>query len=295
MKMSIERKKRLYGLLFVSPFIIGTLVFFLYPLVQSLVFSVHRITSVVDLDEMEYIGLAHYLEAFTIDIEFVPTFIGVVTDTLVNTPIIVVFSLILAVMLNKKIRFRGFFRTVYFLPFLLGSGMILNQLLGMGVDAKSMDIMRGILLPDEIRQVIGPSVTLVLSTFLNRITLLLWRSGVQILLFLSGLQGISPSLYEAARCDSATEWEMFWLITIPMLSPVILLNLVYTIIDSFNDVRNVMVQYFIRNAFVLQKFDYASALSWLYFLFVFAIILAVFLVMRKHVFYASEREVTNRI
>lgn len=295
MVKSIEKKKKLYGLLFVSPFIIGTIVFFIGPLVQSLVFSFNKITNIVNLGEMTFIGFGNYLEAFTMDISFIPIFIQVVRDTLIGTPITVVFSLIIAVMLNKKIRFRGFFRTIYFLPFLLGSGMILSLLLQMGVDEKSMDVMRGILLPDEIRNVLGPSTTLFLSEFLNRITFILWRSGVQILLFLSGLQGISISLYESARCDGATEWEMFWLITIPMISPVILLNLVYTIIDYFSDVTNVMVQYFIKNAFQLQRFDYASALSWIYFMFVFVLILLVFLFMRKYVFYASEKESYNKI
>lgn len=292
---SIEKKKKLYGLLFVSPFIIGTIVFFVGPLVQSLIFSFNKITNIVNLGEMQFIGFGNYLEAFTIDISFIPIFIQVVRDTLIGTPITVVFSLIIAVMLNKKIRFRGFFRTVYFLPFLLGSGMILSLLLQMGVDEKSMDVMRGVLLPDEIRNILGPSVTLFLSEFLNRITFILWRSGVQILLFLSGLQGISTSLYESARCDGATEWEMFWLITIPMISPVILLNLVYTIIDYFGDVTNVMVQYFVKNAFQLQRFDYASALSWIYFLFVFVLILLVFLFMRRYIFYASEKESYNKI
>lgn len=136
---------------------------------------------------------------------------------------------------------RGFFRTAFFIPVLLGSGYVMKQLLGLGVDG--MTVTAGITVPRLIADLLGASMTELLQGFLDRITVVLWKSGVQIVLFLAGLQGIPGSLYEAAHVDGATEWEMFWKITLPMISPVILMNVVYTIVSFFTDGTNITVKW----------------------------------------------------
>ena len=177
---------------------------------------------------------------------------------------------------------RGFFRTAFFIPVLLGTGYIMKQLLGMGVDG--MTVTTGILVPKLIADLLGPSITEVVQGFLDRITVVLWKSGVQIVLFLAGLQGISGSLYEAARVDGATEWEMFWKITLPMISPVIMMNVVYTIVSFFTDTTNPLVDYIYKMNFTNQQFEYAAAMSWLYFIFALVLCLGSILLMRRHIY-----------
>ena len=118
-----------------------------------------------------------------------------------------------------------------------------------------------------------------LSDFLSSITYIMWHSGVQIIIFLVGIQKIPISLYESARVDSATEWEMFWKITLPMISPVILLNIVYTIIASFSD-NSPLVSWIMYQGITLSEFEYASAMGWSFFAFVVAVIGVVFVLMR---------------
>jgi ABC-type sugar transport system permease subunit len=203
---------------------------------------------------------------------------------LVNVPLIVVFALIFAIILNKNMPLKGFFRVVFFLPFLLGAGYILEALLGQGVNEQSMRVARGIMFPEEIVLYLGPRVYTAIAGFLDRITIVLWRLGVQVLLFLSGLQGISPFLYESAKVDGATEWEMFWKITLPMISPVVVLNIVYSMIDSFVDIGNPVLKYINERAFTNLQFDYAAALSWIYSILILALLGVVFAISRLFVY-----------
>lgn len=155
---------------------------------------------------------------------------------------------------------RGFFRTVFFLPVLLGTGYIMQQLLGTGagdVVTNSVDgIVTGVLM-----KAIGATFAGYVQIFLSTITVVLWKSGVQIILFLAGLQGIGASLYEAARCDGATEWENFWKITLPIVSPIILLNFVYSMIDSLQ--IQVMQSFQTLTMLFLTRHSLISVLQWL--------------------------------
>lgn len=280
-KLSSEAQRKIHGYVFISPFILGFLLFFLSPLIRSIQLSFSNITQVIGLGELKNAGFSHYINAFVSDIEFVPIFLDVVQDTLIQTPLILVFSLIIAIMLNKKIRFKGFFRVLFFLPFLLGTGYVIQQLLELGLDQMAVSKAKEILMPAQLESVVGSTVVGVLEGFLSRITVVLWKCGVQIVVFLTGLQSISPSLYESARCDSATEWDIFWKITLPMMTPIIFLNMVYTIIDMFNDSNNPMVNYFIDTAFQKNQIPYASALSWIYFSFIAVLLAIVFALMGR--------------
>lgn len=283
-----DQRRVLEAYVFYAPFIVGCVIFFLFPIFMSIRVSLSDITRFAGF-KMELIGFAHYVRAFVWDINFIPLFINVVRYTLINSPLIVIFALIFAVLLNKKIRGRGFFRTVFFIPFLLGQGYIMQEILGQGVDQQSMQVARGILFPQEIVWYLGPAVYGAINGFLTRITIVLWRLGVQVLLFLSGLQGISPSLYESARVDGATEWECFWKITLPMVSPVILLSIVYTFIDSFTDINNPIQTYMYERAFRLSDFEYAAAMSWIYCAFVLLVLGVVFLFMKRFVYEAGRK------
>ena len=279
--MGIDRRRSLEAYIFLIPWLIGISVFFAYPIFTSVRLSFSKIVSFKGLIT-EWIGLTNYEYIFFYDINFVPIFLQVVTDTLLNTPLCMVFSLIIAIFINRKMVGRGFFRTAFFIPVLLGSGYIMKQLLGMGVDGTT--ITTGIMVPRLIAELLGPGITEVVQGFLDRITVVLWKSGVQIVLFLAGLQGISGSLYEAAKVDGATEWEMFWKITLPMISPVIMMNIVYTIVSFFTDTTNPLVDYIYKMNFTNQQFEYAAAMSWVYFIFALILCLTSILLMRRHVY-----------
>ena len=280
-RLGIDRRRSLEAYIFLIPWLIGVCLFFAYPIFVSVRLAFSDIVEFKGL-KTSWVGFENFRYIFFYDINFVPTFLKVVTDTLLNTPLCMVFSLIIAIFINRKMVGRGFFRTAFFIPVLLGTGYIMKQLLGMGVDG--MTVTTGILVPKLIADLLGPSITEVVQGFLDRITVVLWKSGVQIVLFLAGLQGISGSLYEAARVDGATEWEMFWKITLPMISPVIMMNVVYTIVAFFTDTTNPLVDYIYKMNFTNQQFEYAAAMSWLYFIFALVLCLGSILMMRRHIY-----------
>ena len=276
--------ENLHGYTFVLPYVIGLAVFFVFPLIFSLRISFGNYSIARGGYKITPVGFTNYIDVFMKEIVFTQVFAQVVSDTFINTPLIVVFSLILAVMLNRKMMLRGMFRTIFFLPFLLGSGHIMRQLLGMNVGSQAMSVARGIILPWQVQQYIGAAATKAAELFLDRITLLLWRSGVPIVLFLSGLQNIPVSLYEAAIMDGTTEWEKFWKITVPMISPVMLLVMVYVVIDSFSDQSNPMVELFYQRAFIKLEYSISAAMSWVYFLFILLVTGLIFLAMRRFIY-----------
>ena len=243
-KNETHRRNTREAYMFITPLIIGTAVFFIFPLFFSIYISLGEFQLRQGGNQFEFLGFQNYLDAFLTDKDFTPTFLSVITDSLLNIPLIVVFSLIIAILLNKKFKGKGFFRTLFFLPFLLGTGYVMRQLLGMDVGQEAMNMARGIILPDEVQKYLGTFVSGLADGFLSRITMVFWKSGVPIILFLSGLQSINKSLYESASVDGATEWEMMWKITIPMISQVTLLVVVYTVIESFSDPSNKMVDFF---------------------------------------------------
>lgn len=281
--MSFSRRKALTGYIFVGPWLLVGLAMLVYPFVFSLMLSFSELKN-MDFSQMVFAGLENYKKAFVTDINFLPYFWDTVSDTLINLPMIIITSLLLAIMVSRDIEGQGFFRSMFFLPVLLGTGFVMNQLLGQGVDESSMDVARGILMPDIVREYLGPEITEVIGEFFSRITMVLWKSGVQIIITLAGIQGISVSLYEAARVDGATEWEMFWKITLPMITPVLLLSTVYTIVASTVEDSKV-VNYIVDTAFqgTSVQFEYSAAMGWIYFIFILALVGVVFAIMKPFV------------
>ena len=264
---------------FRSPmWLVGAAVFFLYPLFYSLRLSFGVIENPAT-QKVVFAGFENFRVAFMEDARFFPMLLSIAKDTLINTPLIVVFALFIATLLSKDIRGKGLFRSVFFLPVILGTGFVMQQLLGVQMNADAVEVARGILLPEKVVRFLNPGVTQVILEFLSRVTLVLWKSGVQIIIFLAGLQAIPRSFYEAARVDAATEWECFWFISLPMMAPTLLLGAVYTIVAGFLDTSNEMLGYIHELGFQWSQFEYASAVSWLYFLFVILVLAALFLLL----------------
>lgn len=289
MRISYEKRKRLNGYLFTAPFAVGTVVFFLYPLIMSIVLAFTNFKGAAEFNNLVWVGVENFRSIFVTDVHFIPNFKDSVVDTLINTPLIILVSLILAICINKKIRARGIFRLIFFLPFVLGSGMIYQTLMYTQSASKDFVMLNGISVPELFSKYFGPSMMNLITAFLQRSTTVFWKSGLQILLFLSALQSVSPSIYEAAYCDGASEWKNFWFITLPMLTPTILVNTIYTMIDSFSDINNTMMTYFNKVAFDQNNKSYASAMIWIYLAFIMVVVLIVTVIINRFVFYNTSK------
>lgn len=285
--MKMRTRTTLEGIMFISPWIVGVLLFFLYPILVSLRLSFSHLDNVAGL-QMTFNGLENYRYLIERDTNYIANFVSSVRSTVINTPITLVFSLIIAMLINRDIKGRGFFRTVFFIPVLLGTGYIMQQLLGTGVGDVVTNSVDGIV-TGVLMKAIGPTFAGYVQIFLSTITVVLWKSGVQIILFLAGLQGIGASLYEAARCDGATEWENFWKITLPIVSPIILLNFVYSMIDQFTDSSNAIISNINHAILKAQLLDRGAAMAWMYFAFTMVVCGIVLIIMRRLTFNIGER------
>ncbi|MBE6788402.1 MAG: sugar ABC transporter permease [Ruminococcaceae bacterium] len=281
---NLKRKENMNGYLFVLPWILGAALFFVFPIYRSLEMSFSNITNYTDY-AVEWAGLEHYAHALTGDAGYIERYFQSVTSLIETVPFINVFSLIIAVMLNRKFKGRAVFRAIFFLPVVLGSGFAMYSLMNQGVNAEAMEAAKEVLIPREVAIYLGAELTEAVSTFLDLISNILWKSGVPIVIYLAGLQGVPSTLYEAARVDAASEWEMFWLITLPMITPMMLLNFVFTVIDSFSDSRNWMLRYINITSFdsEIPQYEYSAAMAWLFFVFIIILVAIIFLVMRPFV------------
>ena len=276
--LTFERRKKWTGYIFLAPWLIGGIVLLVYPLLFSFALSFSELQNFTTYS-MEWVGLENYRRAFLEDVDYITCITWLFRQLFYNMPLIVIFSLLMAILVSRDIRGKGFFRSVFFLPVLIGTGYVMQQLENMGVNSSAMDVARQLILTPQVQMYLPPEMFQWLSDFLSSITYIMWHSGVQIIIFLVGIQKIPISLYESARVDSATEWEMFWKITLPMISPVILLNIVYTIIASFSD-NSPLVSWIMYQGITLSEFEYASAMGWSFFAFVLAVIGVVFVLMR---------------
>lgn len=284
-KKKLKMGKTAEAYIFLIPFLIGAAVFLIYPLFTTVKLSFGELSggSNFDLKWREFSDFfGNYTKALLVDTTFVPVLLKEIKTMLIRTPLIMAFSLILAICISRKIKLQGFFRFAFFLPFLLGTGNVLQQMLNVGVDSQVLSLESVTIIPPHILSYLGDNVVEVVNLFFSNVVLVLWNSGVQILLFMSGIQSIPQSLYESASVDGATEWEKFWKITLPMVVPIILLNLVYTITESFTSTTNAMLIYIKTRAFSNNSdFEFASAASLLYMLVVLVFIGVAFLILGK--------------
>lgn len=286
-RLSLSGRAAIQGYMFIAPWFLGFLVFMAWPLLDSFRLSFARVTEMVGV-EVTYVGFSNYVEALVVDTNFVSTLLGTFLRNLIDVPFILIFSLLVALLVNKRMPGHQVFKVLLFLPVVIGSGILVKELYTKGMSA--LPVLSRIDIPGITAAYAGPIIASQVAEFMNRVVFVLWRTGVQILILIAGLQGISRSLYEAARCDGATDWESFWKITLPMLSPVILVNVIYTIVDSFTDVFNEVLFYIKQVAFGSDfRIGYGAALGWMYFLVIFILVLAVLRWTKGMVFYAGER------
>ncbi len=293
---NLKRRENMLGALFCIPWLIGFLAFFVYPMFYSLTLSVSELTSSVKMTT-RFIGFGNYVNAFINDVHFLPYLAEALKDVALNTPIIVAFSLFIAVLLNRKLRLRGLYRAAFLMPIILGAGAVMKALqgsssyitLGSGASLASMAnetvSVQELDISGRMLYFLGPTLGEYVQLGLNQISNALWQSGIQIIIFLGALQSIPESYYEAAYCDGATGWEKFWKITLPIMTPNLLLASVYTVIDSMASGNNKLITYTINTFYTLFIPTFASAMGWLYFICIALVIGAIFLLFRKSTFY----------
>ena len=304
---SLDRRKARAGWFFVLPFIIGFAIIYLPMVYESIMLSFHKIVQGSGTGyNTEFVGWTNYVNALTDDADFVKTLVSGLKKLAFDIPAILIFSLFMAVMLNQKAAGRGAFRAIFFIPVILSTGIMESIAAGdimgeymedsSGIDDGSGQSAANQLVSTMDMQVlfanmkVGEGLIEYVTSAINNIYDIVNRAGVQMLIFLAGLQSISPAIYESCKIDGATAWETFWKITFPMISPMILVNGVYTIIDSFTTESNPVMQY-INLVYAADGGNVlSSAMAWIYFLIVMLIVAAIAGILSMFVFYNRKND-----
>lgn len=294
-KKTLAFKNAVAGYLFIAPFILGFILFMVVPLGQSLMMTFNE----VDLGDggfiMKWIGIKNYKDAFTVDPEFVPFLLRELGTMCLNTPATLIFSFFIALLLNQTFKGRGAVRAIFFLPVILSSGVIVgieynNALLqdmkevisNSSNDTSVTGVLESILVTSDSSPI--SMMFYYVFEIINKVYDIAIASGIQIIMFLSALQTISPSMFEAAKIEGCTAWESFWKITFPMVSSMILVNVVYTVIDFFLKTDNQVMTKISEEVGKL-NYGFSSAMAWVYFLCVIVILGIVSLIISKRVYY----------
>ncbi len=287
----LAKKEAITGLIFVTPWIIGALIFLVYTMGSSFWYSLHNIRITPKGKIFNFVGIGNYTQILTLDVDFPTQLLEYMVSTILSVPIIVVFALIIAMLLNGKIKFKGFFRLIFFLPVIVVSGPVMGMLSEQGAASISTIDTQAIF--NTLYQFMPWGMAEGITELFGSMIMVLWYSGVQILIFLSALQKIDSAMYEAAQIDGGSGWECFWKITLPTIKPMILLNVVYTVVFISGNEQNSIINLIQNSMFSGTKekgYGYASAMAWLYSLVVVLIVVlfAVLLMARKDVY---ERQV----
>ncbi|UVI30186.1 carbohydrate ABC transporter permease [Paenibacillus spongiae] len=273
--VSALRLRNMETLLFVGPWLLGFLFFMAFPLFFSMYMSFHKVTVLPYRFKYEFNGVNYYREILFGSSELYDKLIPFFQEIVIMVPVILVFSLFIAIMLNQNFPGRALFRVVFFLPIIFTSGYILTEFVNQGEG--TLGFLDRFSLGQYLNQFLGDSSwAKPVQDVLNRFVLVLWYSGVQILNFLAGRQTISKSAYESARIDGASPWEVFWKITLPAMSPYILLNLIYTVVDMFTFPYNPVIELINTG-----NYGYNSALAWIYFIIIVSFLSTVLLLYNR--------------
>lgn len=294
-RLSLGQKREFAGYLFILPWLAGFVSLLLVPLAQSVVFSMSRIQVVGGGYTLQNVGWENYGYLFTAH----PTFLRVASESvgnmLANVPLILTFSVFAALLVRARFRGRVLARIIFFLPVIISSGVVLKlqaqdwmkdlvrsslEMEETGTALRSFAL-QGYLLESGLQK----ELVLYITGAVDRINEIIGRSGVQILLALAGLQSIPDSFYEAARMEGATGWEIFWKITFPIIGPVLFASAVYTIIDSFTAFDNRTMEMVRVTAFGQSQYGLSAAMAWIYFLMVAGVLLLLFGLAAKKLYY----------
>ena len=285
---SIESRHSRNGFLFILPWLIGVCLFFLKPLVQTIAFSFSKVS--VDLGgfKSKFVGLENYRYALYGSPEYLNNLMDSLSEFAYQIPIILILSFIIAVVLNSKFKGRSFFRSLYFIPVIIINSVVM-QFLGNSSSVEELSgaaqsAYLGGLIDFEglfLQMGIPAETTNLIFGYVNQIFDLVWQCGVQIVLFISGLQSIPEQLYEVSKVEGASKWEEFWYITVPMLGNSIVLVVIYTVVEFCVSQNNKVITQAYKVLLDQQIYDISSAMLWLYFAVIGSITAVLFIVFYR--------------
>lgn len=299
--ISLEQKRIRWGYIFALPFAVGFVLFFLSPLILYVILGFSKLSLTNQGMQLNPVGLENFRQVLFVRVGYFEQVLKSLGELLLTSPAIVLYSLFVATLLNQEFKGRGAVRAIFFLPVIMASGIAAvsnnDSLMGHAIHALSGDVsltgdgdntsmVKGLM--DLLGASFSPQMFSFVSNLVGKIYTITMSSGVQILIFLAGLQGISPSLYEASSIEGATSWENFWKITLPMISPVVLVNSVYTIVDQLGGASNAVIMDMYDTALKQNQFGFSSAMGLIYFSLIFIVVGFVIFIMSKFVYYRSE-------
>lgn len=276
-KSLLSKRRESGGYIFIFPWFVGALIFFIYPFIQSIYFAFCDLSFSEDGLVKKFIGLENFRVVFFENPQVFQKLVDSVVQMLTELVLIITLSFFLSIILNQNFHGKTVARAIFALPLIVSSGVLLSIFKG-SVFSQSQDA----LAEATIFQASGVQTMLVsaglsqglINTvvgWVNSLVDMLWKSGVQLIVFLSGIQSIPPSYYEVCDIEGATAWQRFWRVTFPILMPFCFLNIIYTIIDSFtyqgNPVMSQIMLYF-RNL----QYAFSNALALAYFVVIIIVI-----------------------
>jgi ABC-type sugar transport system permease subunit len=255
--------------------IIGFLVFVLYPFLSSIVYGLSNVRILGTGIDVDFHWFTNYRNIFQIEegFEFTEALVDFLKDLAFQVPIIIVFSVLIAVLLNQPIKGRGIFRSIFFLPVIIASGPVINELVSQGAGGANIFESYGFIA--VIESTLNPALAEPIVNIFSEIIIIFWFSGVQILIFLAGLQKVDGQIYEAARVDGAGPWESFWKITLPSLSNLVFVNIIYTVVLLSTFSENPVIVSIRSNMSSTREgsgYGMATAMAWVYFLVIMIIL-----------------------
>lgn len=279
---TLQRRQNRMGYLFMAPWMIGFMFLTMIPFLMTIYLSFTEVRQDIRGFQISFVGIENYRQSLFVNTEFTPALIEFLKMILPYTVVVVVMSFLLSMLLNRIVRGKMLFRTIYFLPVIVLSGPVMYQLMNLDPEVEGrVNTLYDVFLLHVIESYSVKAVEILVKIFEN-LSIMLWFTGIPIVLFINGLQKINPSLYEAARIDSATDWQMLWKITMPIIKPTVLVVTIYTVVqlgamDTINPVLTMIKE---RTANTSGGFGYAATLSWMYSLIVLMLIGCVFLLLK---------------
>lgn len=284
------------GWLFVSVWVIGFFIFTIYPIFRTIKMSFESVIISGEGLVTRFVGTDNYRNTFLADVNFIKALIQYIGGIVLEVPIAIVFSLLIALVLSKDIRGKGLARTVFFLPVIIISGPVMEKFTDMGLMA--IQGTENSMVIENMLMLLPQTLSTLLSALIDSFVMILWFCGVQILLFLSAIQKMDKSMYEAAHIDGASVWESFWLVTLPNLRNMIVINIIYTIVTISTFDTNELIMIIQGNMFdVTLGLGYAAAQAWVYF-FTLLLVIGLFMLLygpRNANIYGSSRAVKKQM
>lgn len=283
----LHRRRLLEFLMFILPWVAGFIAFQAYPLLQSLYISFATLNFQASGVQWLWVGLLNYQNALTVDVNFVPYLVQAILGVIIEMPLVICFALGAATLLKQGLFGTTFFRALFFLPVVIGSSAVMSNLLNTG--GIPVIISGGVF--DALFRIVGPTIGNDILRVFQDMALVLWTSGVQVLLFLAGLYGVNPTYYEVARIDGANAWQTFLKVTLPSISPMVVLIAIYTLVDAFtNPIIDPVLNYITTVGLGGDlQLGLAGAMGWMSFAVVFVMLVIIFRYASRHTYYAGER------